>query len=106
MASELEHQLRPFSIILRRICPASEQLAGRGKIVAIWLGMGGERLGHESEFDERLGAGLAEGIEYAIDDLPVVNGLSRSIFGIDIRRTPFQRCRAVTGGEEVVDADV
>lgn len=47
-----------------------------------------------------------EGIEDAIENAPVVDGLTRGVFGVDIGGAPFQGRGAIAGGQEIVDADV
>src|SRR5712692_444212 len=97
MMNELEDKLRPLPEVLRWIGPAGINGAPR-KIVAIGFGVSGQSLRHEADFDQGLDVMRPKGIENAVESRPTVDRLAGSVFGIHIRRTPLQGCRAVTTG--------
>src|SRR5438067_4565108 len=104
MANELIDQLRPLWIAFRRIRPSGINRP-LWKVVTIWRGMNRKRLRHEANFHERPNSCLVKTIEDAIQDGPTINGLSRSIFCIDICRSPLQRRASVTSSEKIMNTN-
>src|SRR5258708_32288230 len=78
MTDKLKDKFGPFLIILGRVGPAGENRALR-KTVAVRLRMSRERLGHESDFDERVDSSGGEGIENTFQNLAIVEGLVRRV---------------------------
>src|ERR1700730_4394644 len=105
MMDKLEDQLGPFLVVLWRIGPTGEDRAVRER-VSVRLWMSGKRFGHETNFYQRLYAGLVKCVEDAVKNRPAVNWVSGRVFGVDIGRAPLQRGGAITGSEEIVDANV
>src|SRR5580658_9047267 len=73
MVNELENQFGPLLIILRRVGPSGVDFASPRKIVTIRFGMRGKRLGHESDFDQRLDSGGAKCVENLVENCPAIN---------------------------------
>src|ERR1700761_6480700 len=94
MLCEAKHKLRPLRIILRRIRPAGKNISLR-KGTAVRIGMRRKRFGHKPELHEWLHAGFVKGIKDVVENRPVVDGLSGSVFRINVRRAPLQRSIAV-----------
>ena len=47
-----------------------------------------------------------EGVEDAIDDVPVIDGIAGRVFGVGVGRAPFQRGGAISSSEQVVHSDI
>ena len=80
--------------------------AGVREAVAIGRRSGRQRLRHEAGLDERGDAGLDIGVEDAVEDGPRMDGPAGGVLRVGVGRAPFQRRRAVAGGEEIVGADI
>jgi hypothetical protein len=74
--------------------------------VLIRLGLDRHRLRHEPDLHVRLDAPLEIGVEDAIDNRPVVNRLPAGVLRVGVRRSPFERRRAIAGGQEIVRTEV
>ena len=74
--------------------------------MAIRFGVGGERFGHEADFDDGLNTGGVERIEDVVEDRPVVNRFAVFVLGVGVSRAPLEGGGAVAGGQQIVDADV
>ena len=46
------------------------------------------------------------GVENLVENGPIINGAPRRIFGVSIRRAPFEGRSAVTRGQQIVSSDV
>ena len=95
------NQPRPTGLVLGRIRPAGEDFA-LGEAVAIRLRVGGERLGHEADLDQRTDMRFDQRVEYAVGEGEVVDRRSIRPLGVDVGRAPLQRALAVAGGEQVM----
>lgn len=104
-------ELLPLGEILGRVGPALAVVESVGslllrEVVAVGLGLHGERLGHEADLGVGPHAAGEVGVEDGVEDLPVVDGSPRGVFRIGVGRSPLERGRAVAGGEQVVGAEV
>ena len=94
---------RPLRVVGRGIkAPAVEQ-PGAG--VAVRGRVRGERLGHESELDERKRAGRGDGVHDPVGQRPVIDRVPGGVLGVDVGRSPLHRRGAITGVEKKVVAN-
>lgn len=68
--------------------------------------MSGKRFGHEPDFHEWLDAGRAKSVEDAVENGPVVDGISGGVFGVNVGRAPFEGSGAVSGSEQIVRTNI
>ncbi len=109
MTTDLVNQLAPLCVVRRRVRPAGVDVvvvvAGLPEMT-VRLRMARERLGHEAELDEGLHLARNVGVDDAIEDRPVVDGVAGGVFGVDVGRSPLERGRAVAAREQIVRAEV
>jgi len=108
MRDEGADEIAPHAVVARGIVDR----AGHGGpgVMELVLGDSGDGRGqvlrHEAEFDKWTHACLLVGVEGAIGDGEVVNGLAAGADAEDVRGAPLQLRHAVAGGEQVMRADV
>ena len=103
----LVNELGPFGVIFRRIGPAAgDEAVGEAGAPGVLVGLGEHREGlrHEADLRERADAAGEVGVEDAVDDGPVVDGLAVGVFSVGVGTAPLEGGRAVTGIEEIVGA--
>jgi hypothetical protein len=67
--------------------------------VPVRLRIRGERFRGKTDFNKRVGAGVDVCVKDAVEDGPVVDGITGGVFGIGVSGTPFQGWDPVSGGE-------
>src|SRR5581483_3121113 len=104
MTRELVDQFTPAVIILGRISPAGPQGA-RWAGVAIRSRPSTECFGHETDFDQRPDADAPVSVKNAIQNGPLVYGLSGWALRVYVGGSPFKAGRPIPACEKVVRAD-
>src|SRR5438477_12266006 len=89
----LVDQLGPLLVIRWRIGPAGENRAvilARAPMMLIRLWFDGKLLRHETDLGVRPHSALQAGVEDAIQNCPVVNGVAGRVFAVNACGTPLQ----------------
>src|SRR5580698_445003 len=108
MIDKVKNHISPLVVIFRRIRPPGVDFldAGIRKAMPVGLGMRRERLGHESNFDQRRDTIRMKCVENVIENFPTVDRVSGRVFGVDVSRSPFQGSRTVASRQQIVNTYV
>ena len=69
-------------------------------LIRLWLC--GEGFGHETELSQRFHTPLNVGVEDAVHNLPMIDGVAVGIFRVHVGGTPFEGCSSVAGAHQIV----
>ena len=104
----LVNELGPLRVILRWVGPtAGDETVGEAGAPGVLVGLGEDRegLGHKADLGVGADAAGEVGVEDAVDDGPVVDGLAVGVFGVGVSAAPLEGGRTVAGVEEIMRAE-
>src|SRR6266536_3308839 len=104
VANQIEDQIIPFLVVLRRAGPAKGLVVLQPPALfrgVIALGIG-QVLGHEAKLDEWSTAKFQNRVKCEIDEGPVIDWMTRFIFQVGVRRAPFVDPMAVAGAKQMM----
>src|SRR6185312_10813280 len=102
-------EFAPLRVVVRRVGPAEivlVEIVARFPVRLVRIGMRGERLRHEPDFDVRLRAAFDVRFDDAVDNGPVIDGLAGGVFGVGVGGAPLEAGCPVAGSQHEMRADV
>src|SRR5438105_1401668 len=88
-----------------KLCPLGVIFGRIGPTLAV-VRLDREGFGHESDFDKRFGVGVNIGVDDAVYNFPVVDGLAARVLCVGVGGSPLEGGGSIACAEKVVRANV
>src|SRR6185437_3734858 len=98
MRGDVENQILPLLVVVRRIRPSFSFAGLAGPWNVVRIGVAGQRLRHEAKLDHGMNTGMNPRVKDAVKPAPVVDGVAVGVLTINIGVSPLQPRLALAVG--------